>query len=296
MHIAKRNSIALLITVYFILVITISIGAGLKYINSSKKSLTQEHFFLQTSVILDDIMGILKNSKELSTIDSTEKLYTFLSMSSFLPLKIDDLDISISLKSARDKLSTEIIKSGDKMQLLKNFLLSRNINEEFAYMMLDSVSGIKNDMTYNTDIFNENPNLFRDNLSSYEHFDKIKTIYMNKYRDSTIASVKLDELFYPFNKTVDIDLNYAKPVVWEFLIDCDAQRAQQLSQNGGLYTSLDDLGLSESEKTLLNRFNFSFYEPILNVVVEINQNKNFAHIEFEYDMVKKKGSNFVYEI
>jgi len=47
---------------------------------------------------------------------------------------------------------------------------------------------------------------------------------------------------------------------------------------------------------LKHKFKTSFFEPYIYVVINIEQNKNNAIISFEYDIKKKKGSNFVYEI
>jgi hypothetical protein len=292
----QKKGIALLITVYFIMVITVAIGVGLRYINDSKNSLNSEHFLLQSSVVVNDVVNILKKSKEVASISSSDKLYTFLSISSAIPLKVGNLDVFVSLKSARGKLSANLLKESSNMESFKTLLHSNMISEEYAYMLLDSVSGIKEDLSYNTDIFNDNPYMFRDYIASQKHLKKIETIFKNRYRDNAIENINFEELFYPSHQDTKIDLNYASPLVWQFLIRCDALRAEALSQNGGLYTSIDDIGLSDDEKVLLERFEVSFFEPYIDVSIEIKDDKHSGYINFEYNIESKKGSNFVYEI
>jgi hypothetical protein len=72
-------------------------------------------------------------------------------------------------------------------------------------------------------------------------------------------------------------------------------RAEYLAQNAGAYDA-ESLELDADELVNLSRFKTSYLEPILLVEIEIKQNDSSAYISFEYDIKKKKGSNFVYEI
>lgn len=291
-----KNGIALLITMYFIIVITVAIGAGLKYVNSSKQDLDSEHFLMQTSVVVNDVMEILRTSKELSSVKSADELYIFLAQASMIPLDINDMKVIINIKSARDKFSPISMKNKDRFEAFKKFLLDNMLNDEYAYMFLDSMSGIKEDLSYNTDIFNDDPYLFRDYIASYRHLEKLNIVYKNRYMQNNIENIDLSELFYPSSKDIAVDLNFATPLVWQLLTGCDANRANDLSAEGGSYASIDDIGLKESEKQRLNKFNTSFFKPFISVGIEISQRDNSAYIGFEYNIESKKGSNFVYEI
>jgi len=80
------------------------------------------------------------------------------------------------------------------------------------------------------------------------------------------------------------------------ILGVDKLRAKEIAQNKITYTKLDDMELSEDEKDMLSRFKTSFFEPYLDVKIEIIQDDNSAKIEFEYDLKARKGMNFSYDI
>ena len=63
-----RKAIALLITMMFIIAITISVGVGLSYTKRAQNVLKDENFLLQSSIILNDVLTLLKNSQELKLV------------------------------------------------------------------------------------------------------------------------------------------------------------------------------------------------------------------------------------
>lgn len=304
-----KKGIALLITLLFVIAITLSIGIGLKQVKSASTEVQNETFMLQTSMILDDVLRLLQTSKELDMISGDAKveiLNMFLSQSAFIPLEASDVKISLEIFSARGKLNlnalvdsnitnTEI--SMQRIDSLKYYLNNYNINLAYGDILLDLLGGVKEDMSYNTDIFNEKPYLFRDYITSASHLNEVNDFYMKTYHDNNLKNVNFEKLFY-FNSdiTTKIDLNYATPDVWELLLGVDRLRAEELSSGGGAYTTLEDIELNDDEKDMLSRFKVSYFEPYLDVNIEIIQNSNMAKIHFEYDIQQKKGSNFSYEI
>ena len=59
-----KKGIALLITVLFVMAITVAVGVGLKQVKVASKQVQNENFMLQASTVLDDILNILHSSKE----------------------------------------------------------------------------------------------------------------------------------------------------------------------------------------------------------------------------------------
>ena len=120
---------------------------------------------------------------------------------------------------------------------------------------------------------------------------------MRNYHDGNLKNIDFKNLFC-FNKKIDtkIDLNYATSEVWMLLLGVDKERADFLSSGMGTYYKLEDIPLSDDEKSLLNKFKTSMYEPYIDVNIEVLQGKQHAIIRFEYDLIKNKGSNFVYKI
>ena len=292
-----KKAIALLITVFFIMAITVSIGVGLKYLKSANDTMSSELFNLQTSIILDDVLNILKKSPELQKINSAESLAVFLAQTASLPFSSHEVNVEVEIKSARAKVNINKFKTQDKLDTLKLFLEMKNINTEYANMIFDSINGVKEDNSYTTDIFSEKPYLFRDYISSKDQLLEINDAYYKSFHDANLKNVDTLELFYLSKDTnSSVDLNYATALTWELLLSCDSERANMLEVNGAGYTSVDDFDLNDDEKIALNKFQVSFYEPIIDVKIEITQKNLNASIRFEYNIISKKGSNFVYEV
>jgi len=281
-----RKGIALLITIFFVIAITLSIGLGFRYIKDAKESVSDEQFILQTSTVVEDLLTILKDSQQLKDIKDAQNLSTFLAESSFIPLNYKDTQITIEISSARAKLNLNIFKDKERLDVLKSYFQSNMIVVEFADILTDSMNGIKEDLSYKSDIFNNNPTLFRNYITSYEHLDKLNQIYKNKYHDNHIKNIEIDKLFF-LSKDSDtkVDLNFVTSEVWEFMLGCSALKAEALSANNGSYKTIEDLNLNDAERKMLNKFKYSFYEPYLNIKLTISQNKKHQTIEFSYDLI-----------
>ena len=296
-----RRGIALLITLLFIMLISISIGIGLKQVNQASSHVEGEKFLYQSSVILDDVMNILKNSQELQDINSSSELNIFLSESSLIPFEANGIKVSIELSSARSKFNVNSLVEGskkekeEKIASLKQYMSNYMVITTYVDILLDAMSGIKEDMSYNSAIFNNKPYLFRDYITSYKHLSELNDYYTDYYHEDSLKNIDFEKLFY-YGKSdsYKVDLSYATPEVWEMMLGCDKQRAIDLSS--GIYESEADIDLSEEEKVMLSRFDKSTFERFLDVRLSIIQDKQSANIRFEYDIKNNKGSNFVYEI
>ncbi len=312
----QKKGIALLITMIFIIAITVAIGVGLKQINKASQSVQNESFMIETSMILDDVLRILQTSKELDMIlkgddikIKREAFYIFLSQTAFIPFESSGIKMSLELSSARSKFNPNTLFDENstmnsnarhfvKVEALTRYLNLYEINAQYTDIIVDMISGIKEDMSYNTNIFNENPHLFRDYITSEKHLAEINDFYMKTYRENKLKNVPFKNLFY-FSKDktkYKIDLNYATVETWQLMLGCDKLRAEQLNEEAGSYSKLDDLVLSDDEKLSLAEFKTSYFEPIVEVNVEIMKDELATKIRFEYNMKTKKGTNFVYEI
>jgi len=300
----KKRGIALLITMMFIMAITLSIGIGLKYTNNAKDSLKKENFLLQTSVILDDVLNILKTSKDLDQIKSETELYIFLSQASFIPIEYADIKIALELSSARAKLNINSMYDKNTtttnqtmVSALKEYMSYNMVNPTYVDILLDGMGGIKDDNSYYSDIFNEKPTLFREYITNYEHLKEFNNFYTNTYYDNSLAKIKFEDIFYYSNdKNVSVDLNYVSAEIWKIMLGITDEEANELALNGGAYTSDNPPELTIEQNEILKKFNISYYEPYIDVKLEIIQNEFSANIAFEYSIERKQGYNFHYEI
>ena len=298
----ERNAIALLITIMFVIVITVAIGYGLKQVNEASKIVKNENFMYQSHIIVEDVLNILQTSQEVKMIaddNSTSELFLFLSQSAFIPFESSGLEIIMKISSARAKFNPLLLKANlVRQDVMKQYLNNYMINNQYVDLLLDNISGIKEDNRYYSSIFDENPYLFRDYIASSKHLEKINNFYTKEFNDNALSKVDFNNLFYySDDNNTKIDLNYATTEVWEMLLGTSKERAEFLSNSGGSYTEESPPDLTSDEKESLNYFNATnYFEPILFVEVEISKDDVSSNISFEYNIKERKGSNFVYEL
>jgi len=303
---SKRGAIALMITLFFIIAISISLGIALKQVKSVSTEISKQKFAMQSSILVDDVLNLLKTSPDLEAINSVDTLFIFLSEAAFIPFESSGVKMLIEIKSARSKLNintlvdikgSALVPNPAKVEALSQYMAHYNVNPSYTDMIVDSMSKIKADNSYYSDIFNENPYLFRDYIASRKHLETINDFYAKTYNENTLQKINFEKLF-SFSKQRDskIDLNYATKETWRLLLGCDELRAEQLSLGAGAYAVEADLGLAPEEILALHRFNVAYLEMFLDVKVTIQSAHLSSELRFEYDMNKKKGSNFVYEI
>ncbi len=307
----SKKAIALLITLFFIIAISLAIGIGLKQVNEAAAHVQSEKLLLQSSMIFDDVLVMLKGAKELDYLldanISGDMFGAFLSGYSIpgIPLGDSGIIISLELQSARSKVNVNtLIDNNVSVKALRDYLNYYMVNDIYADMLLDSMGGIQVDDSYRTGLFYEKPYLYRDFIVSYEHLEEINEFYMQTYRDNYLKNINLKNLFYfsESKQNYKVDLNCVTPQALEMLLG-DKNRVAMLFSNLESEDSIQKCSsivcsnLDEDEKTILAQHGATCnVQPYLNVKVEVLQNNQTAKINFEYDMKNKKGYNFVYEI
>jgi len=303
----SRNAIALLITLMFVMLMSVAIGYGLKQFKKSSDIVQNEQFMYQSVSVVSDIINILKNSPDVAKLkddNSTEAMYSFLSIFSELPpFEIDGLHITLSITNAHSKLNPNLIATNPEIQNdLREYLSTYMVDYNYVDVLLDVMSSFKAKdeyNNYNSYIFDVYPNLFREYLASKEHLNKVNVFYQEEYNDKHILDVPFDKLFY-YTKDINssIDVNYATVETWKMMLNVGEERAITLHSSEGNYTSMVDLALSEEEKVHFAKYKnkTSFYEPYLMVHLTLNKASQNAYIYFEYDINAEKGFNFVFDI
>ena len=295
LRVLHKNAIALLLTLLFIMLITISITVGLKQVNKASSALENENFLFQSSIIVDDLLNLLKISPELDAIESADAFRILLTNLTILPLEVPSAEVSIEVASARSKLNINHFTNEERLEVLRNYLSRNLVDVSFTDILQDSMSGIKSDLSYKSTLFDQRPDLYRDYITSPEHLNELVDFYSNYYNDDSLEKIDMSGLFYfSDNKEYKLDLNYLTPEVWDMLLACGEDKATQLSL--GIYNSIEDIDLSTNEKSIVEVFDTSFFEPYVDIVINIKKNDKTAKIRFEYDIKNKKGSNFVYDI
>jgi len=301
-HRSSRRGIALLITLMFVIVISVAVGYNLMQVKNASHIVQKEKMLYQNSMILADVLEILKNSQEIQNIakdKSIDDLYLFLSRAQAIPLQLSSEKVTLVISSARKRFNINELDKRNETAL----------REYFTRMMLSSayVDVLKDCMrinqekkqynNYNSVIFDENPYLFREYIASKKHLDIINDFYLQEYGDENIKNIAFEKLFrFSKERNEAIDLNYATPEVLMLLLGTTKDRADMIYTLPKPFKSLEDLHLDANEKTALTKFQTSFFEPYLHVEITIQRDKQFGRMRFDYDMNLRKGSNFALEI
>jgi hypothetical protein len=298
---SKRSAIALMITLFFIIAISVSLGISLNQTQSVRTEISKQKFTMQSSMIVNDVVGMLNGIS--TKISDSKTLYDFLQEYSDLPLEINGIMVHLSIESARSKININILKKDNAdVKILKEYLRKyfslHGINSEYPDMLMDNMNGIKVDDSYNSDIFTYRPYLFRDYIVSLKHLKEINNFYTKMYNDNALSKINFEELFY-FSKDskTKLDVNYISANTWRFLLGCSETRAEELTAGAGSYEKKDDLDLTPLELEVFNDLKIdSYFEKFLDIKISLDNGALSSRIRFEYDIAKKKGYNFVYEI
>ena len=300
-----RKGIALLLTLFFMMLIAVAVGMGLQTVNDSRKEIEKEQFMLQSSMFVQDVLSLLRNSPEIKAVlddNTSTSLYALVTESSTIPLQSGEYQVLVSLKSARDRFNiNELVDKKGKVNekrfnALRDLLIGYGLQEELGWMFVDTLRGNR-EGEYFTDIFYTETELFREYMASWYHLETVLLYYKKKYHENVFAVLDFESLFcFERDRHAKIDLNYATPLTWQLLLGCTIERAMQLVQNEGTYESMEDLQLDEEEKRRLKNFRTSFFEPIVAVQMQIRKEDQSAIIAFEYDLKTQRAKNFVYEL
>ena len=294
-----KKGIALLITVMFVIVISVVIGLNLSSVNAATKMVQQERELYENTIIVEDVLALLQRSVELQRIakeKDKEGLYFFLQTARIVPLESEGFKVLLHIKSARDRLSLADFRGKNEIYLYQ-FYGNYGVQNSFVDMLLDSSGGIKADEIYRSRIFEQHRSLFRDYLASQRHIEKIEQFYMNETGDNSIEQVDTVALLQTGEHNASrVDLNYATPEVWEMVAAVSADEARELARHEQIFATLEELPLGDEQKNRIKKFHTSFFEPYLNIKIDIIRENSIAHISFEYDIAQAKGYNFVYEL
>lgn len=298
-HKPDRRGVALLITLFFIIAMTAAVGVSLMNLRKSGEELHQARFLLQSGAVVDDVLSLMGEADKLGAVTDAESLNLFLLTAGFIPLELKELLVKIEITSAMGHININALKASKPFQdALIAYMNRFNVQDPvfMSALLIDCMGGYKD--IYNTGIFDEMPELYRERIVSERHFDKIVDFYIRERHDNAVTKLPWKDLirFDDANTTI-LDANYITPALWQMLIPgLEEERAVEISSGGGAYSSLEDIDLSPERKENLAAFDLSFYEPTVHMDIEIVENNNSAKVAFDYDLTAKKGKHFEFGI
>ena len=295
----NRRGVALLITLFFIIAITAAVGVSLMNLKKSGEELHEARFLLQSGAVVEDVLALMKETDKLGAVSDAGTLSVFLFSAGFIPLELKELLVKIEITSAMGHVNINTLAASAELQkALIEYMVRFNVQDAsyLSDLLIDCMGGYKE--VYKTNIFDEMPELYRERIVSKRHFKKVIDFYVRERHDNAVNKLPWDELIrFDDSNITAVDANYVTPALWQMYIrDLQEERALELASGEGMYNSLDDIDLSPEEKTELEKFKLSFFQPTVRMDIEILENNSSAHIAFDYDLSSKKGKHFEFGI
>jgi len=296
----NRPAIALMVTLFFIMAITVAVGLSLTQLKRGNLQLQEGRFLVQGSAVIEDVLTLLKNSADVIKVEDAATLRLFLDSAAFIPFEVDDLRVKISMRSARSRLNINLLSSSEVLQeALKTYLIRYNIQDVayFVDLLLDCMGGTQE--LYRTEIFDEQPWMYRDRIVDRSHFDQLLDFYVKMRHDNSIRTVAWEKIIsFGDPKRAQIDANYATPELWRLMLpDAGDEQVKTLAEAGlEGYESEDDLNLSDEEREQIAPFGVTYYLPVAEVKVMIEEYDKMAEIVFQYDIASQQAKEFSYDI
>ena len=293
----EHPAIALLITLFFVISITAAVGVSMIQLRLSAEQVREGKCLIQSSMILDDLLKLLKNSPILEKIEDADGMRNFLENTSIIPVVLENLNVKINIHSAMGRFNINTLSSSKPFQeALSVYMLEYDIGdvEYFQDLLIDSMSGKQ--PQYRTDIFDTMPWLYRERIVSMTHLEQIIDYYVMTRHDDSVRKIHWDELVrFGAHADQKIDANYITPQMWRLLLpELREDISTDLASKDIVYYGSGDLGLSDEDIEHLKKFNLSYYVPRIEVEVDVSRNDQNVHVAFGYDLKTKKGGNFDY--
>ncbi len=302
---ADRSGIALMMTLFFIIAVTVILGISLSQIKSAQSQLEEERFLVQSALTLEDVTTILQNSGSFGDVNDTASLDLFLGMAGAVPLETGRFHGIFTLKSARGRINVNTLADNNSTALrdaMTRYLSDTRFQlQDPAYLveLLSDCMGGEQEV-YRTDIFQEMPWLYRERITDATHLGHILDYYARERRDGAVYQVPWKELLrFGSRDDRSLNANYLTPEVWLLLEPSLAgDPVEGLTDGTVLYESAADIPLpAETVQRLETEFGLVYYAPEIDVTLTLRSPEDYhATITFEYDMKTKKARNFDYAI
>lgn len=300
----QREGIVLLMTLFFIIAITLVVGVSLTQVETAREELGESRFLAQSAIALEDVLAIMPQTERFGTVSDAASLNFFLSTVPVVPLETGKLNGMLRFESARGKVNINTLGNSNKAfkTYLEYYLSERYNVQDAAYLthlFLDAMSGYKEE-GYHTDLFDRMPWMFRDRIADAEHLQQILDFYVQNRHDGSVHQVPWDKLvrFDDHNRTA-IDANYITPELWSLLQpQLSNDEIALLTAPPLPYEKSEELPVNEALRgKLVSDFNIVTFDPTVQVTLTLHEGeRQQSAVTFEYNMKTKQARNFDYAI
>ncbi len=295
----SRTAVALLITLFFIMAITVAVGVSLSQFTKGRETIDSNAFLLQSAAVMEDLLSLLKSAPMIKSVEGPVSLSVLLERASLIPLESDGVRVQVSLQSAHLKININALAGSKAYQEALQHYLARYNVQDSAYLLdllIDCMEGKQ--LSYRTQIMDEMPWLYNERVENSEHLRQILDFYVKQRHDNSVNTVPWHELvrFSDHNDTL-MDANYLSAEAWKFIFPKMAQdQLQTLDEHTQVYESLTELPVSKAQIGVAEAMGVGVYAPVIEVAVLILRDTQEATIRFEYSIESEQVRILNYDI
>ena len=262
-----KRSIALLITLSFIIVVVLIVG---KILNIYEKISNTgfEKSISQNSVLIKDIKKNLKDI--LKDINSSKDLKNIFVT---LPVSMDDFRGVVTIRPLSDKLNLNLYKDKTKRKYIDIFLQNLfdyyNVADFYYFknLLLDTFDSDNIERDSFTEIKNYDYTFNNGNIYSFNQFKKILIQYINYTNDKNILKIPWQKLIYFSDEST--------------IIDCENMNKKFLKFYG--------INNCKEKNDIANALDIISYEKNRSYLIEIDVNYTLDNLKIVYNLNTKKA-------
>ena len=298
-----KKSITLLITLALIVAISSLIAIGLHIVNIASNQIQYKHNLVQTATFVQNIAQILK--KKSGDINSSEGLELLIS----LPIDLDsnEIEAHISFDSAAKGLNpnnflkidhNKTVFNPEYILLFDRILQSANVQSKELFLALieDTLDKDLDERIPGSEIALYDKRFAQGNIENFKKFWMLVEHYVLLTGDPNIYTIPWDKILGFYSKT--IDFNYISPILLSYMLPyVDTESIKKLTTaKKANFSRWKDLPLAKEDKDKLKKYNISFFVPIVEGNLSIQQADQKSFARFVYDIKQKKVVDIGFKI
>jgi len=295
---SSRPAIALIITLFFIMAMTLLVGISSSLSDRALKRVEKERFLIQANRISADVVTMLTQmTKDMNGSDDLAMLID-------LPVLLDDevsgMYVEITFESASSRLNiNSLVDENGTIQkeyynLLENILINNQVLDPSLFLALvaDTIDSDIKERIVDSEIASLDPFYSNGEIIDMRHFNKIIRMYIEMRDDLAIKQIPWSKIISTVGEKVDI--NHITPELFTEIFPNFApdEVIEYTLGRENTYNAMEDLEVDDITKEHLEKLGVSFYEPLVKCEVLLKVNEQTGIITFYYDLSGKNASEF----
>ncbi len=304
----KREGVALLITIAFIVAIMAIIGVSLGVVERSHKDVAHKKVLVQSDILLSNMLSILKSAS--GDINDSTMLDIFLMIPFTFNSSAYDTSVDVSFESSATKVNINWLvpdvnqsRVRDRFapdplnpyveEFLDRILTVYNVSDTILLlsMIADTIDDDVSERVSGSEIVREKINFSHGKIYNMRHFQQILEIYKMKTLDFSVDKIPWQSLIGFTNGK--IDFNYISPDVLRYILDGLAPESIRLltTDKESVYIGLNDLPFNVQDKEKLTKMNIVFFDPNLSSKIVVKSSGSALVVSLDYNLSDKRVSN-----